>query len=130
MKKINNTIAIGCLVQFYEIEIIEDFIKSLSYAKENIENHENVKVDICFNLNQGLEKLDEKKKLPQELKDRMERIVFDNLGFFNIEYWINDPNKLSITVPIFGNVGILLKTTDVALAVNTDTVSVVFKLKP
>ena len=96
MKKINNTIAIGCLVQFYEIEIIEDFIKSLSYAKENIENHENVKVDICFNLNQGLEKLDEKKKLPQELKDRMERIVFDNLGFFNIEYWINEDEIYTI----------------------------------
>lgn len=96
MFKLNNTFAIGCLVQFYEIEIIEDFIKSLKYSKENIENNENVTVDICFNLNQGLEKLDEKKKVPQELKDRMERIVFDNLGYFNIKYWINEDKIYTI----------------------------------
>ena len=96
MFKLNNTFAIGCLVQFYEIEIIEDFIKSLKYSKENIENNENVTVDICFNLNQGLEKLDETKKLPQELKDRMERIVFDNLGYFNIKYWINEDKIYTI----------------------------------
>jgi hypothetical protein len=96
MFKLNNAFAIGCLVQFYEIEIIEDFIKSLKYSKENIENNENVIVDICFNLNQGLEKLDEKKKVPQELKDRMERIVFDNLGYFNIKYWINEDKIYTI----------------------------------
>ena len=96
MFKLNNAFAIGCLVQFYEIEIIEDFIKSLKYSKENIENNENVTVDICFNLNQGLEKLDEKKKVPQELKDRMERIVFDNLGYFNIKYWINEDKIYTI----------------------------------
>lgn len=96
MFKLNNTFAIGCLVQFYEIEIIEDFIKSLKYSKENIENNENVTVDICFNLNQGLEKLDETKKPPQELKDRMERIVFDNLGYFNIKYWINEDEIYTI----------------------------------
>ena len=96
MFKLNNTFAIGCLVQFYEIEIIEDFIKSLKYSKENIKNNENVTVDICFNLNQGLEKLDEKKKVPQELKDRMERIVFDNLGYFNIKYWINEDKIYTI----------------------------------
>ena len=96
MFKLNNAFAIGCLVQFYEIEIIEDFIKSLKYSKENIENNENVTVDICFNLNQGLEKLDETKKLPQELKDRMERIVFDNLGYFNIKYWINEDKIYTI----------------------------------
>ena len=34
MFKLNNTFAIGCLVQFYEIEIIEDFIKSLKFFIE------------------------------------------------------------------------------------------------
>ena len=59
--KIKNKIAIGCLVQFYEIDIIEDYLKSVKYAREDIENKENIEVDICLNLNQGLEQLDESK---------------------------------------------------------------------
>ena len=58
--KLNNTIAIGCLVQFYEIRIIEDYIKSVSYALENVDNKENVIIDICFNMNEKLDKIQEK----------------------------------------------------------------------
>ena len=46
--KIKNKIAIGCLVQFYEIDIIEDYLKSLKYAREDIENKENIEVDILL----------------------------------------------------------------------------------
>ena len=35
--KLNNTFAIGCLVQFYEIDIIEDYLKSVHLALEDIE---------------------------------------------------------------------------------------------
>jgi hypothetical protein len=59
--KINNKFAIGCLVQFYEIDIIEDYLKSVKYSLENVENKDNVLIDICLNCNEGLEKLDRNK---------------------------------------------------------------------
>ena len=51
--KLNNTFAIGCLVQFYEIDIIKDYLLSVKKSSDNIENQENVIIDICFNMNQG-----------------------------------------------------------------------------
>ena len=94
--KLNNTFAIGCLVQFYEIDIIEDYFKSLKYSKENVENEENITIDVCLNLNQGLEKLDESKMDVTELKEKMDRLVYDNLGYYNLKYWINEENIYTI----------------------------------
>ena len=83
--KIKNKIAIGCLVQFYEIDIIEDYLKSVKYAREDIENKENIEVDICLNLNQGLEQLDESKINMLDIKERMDTLVGDNIGWVNTE---------------------------------------------
>ena len=44
---LKNKFAIGCLVQFYEIDIIEDYIKSVKYSLEKTKNKDNVIVDIC-----------------------------------------------------------------------------------
>ena len=52
---LKNKFAIGCLVQFYEIDIIEDYIKSVKYSLEKTENKDNVIVDICLNINEQLE---------------------------------------------------------------------------
>ena len=87
--KIKNKIAIGCLVQFYEIDIIEDYLKSVKYAREDIENKENIEVDICLNLNQGLEKLDESKINMLDIKERMDTLGGDNIGSLNLRYWVN-----------------------------------------
>ena len=54
--------AIGCLVQWYEVEIVEEYIRSLESALETLENPINVTVDICWNLSQSLEKIDTTKK--------------------------------------------------------------------
>ena len=70
--KLNNTFAIGCLVQFYEIDIIEDYLKSVHLALEDIENKENVIIDICLNMNEDLEKIDRKKITPHEIVERMD----------------------------------------------------------
>ena len=87
--KIKNKIAIGCLVQFYEIDIIEDYLKSVKYAREDIENKENIEVDICLNMNQELEKLDESKINMLDIKQRMDTLVGDNIGYLNLRYWVN-----------------------------------------
>lgn len=54
--------AIGCLVQWYEVEIVEEYLRTLESALETLENPINVTVDICWNLSQSLEKIDTTKK--------------------------------------------------------------------
>ena len=39
---LKNKFVIGCLVQFYELDIIEDYIRSVRYSIEDIENKENI----------------------------------------------------------------------------------------
>ena len=50
MYKLENKIAIGCLVQFYEIEIIKDYLLSVKKSLDGIENSSDVIIDICFNI--------------------------------------------------------------------------------
>ena len=57
--KLNNKIAIGCLIQWYEIELVEEYLQSVKNAVDMIENKENVIIDLYFNCDQTLEKLDE-----------------------------------------------------------------------
>ena len=58
MIKLSNKFAIGCLIQWYEIEMIEEYLQSVKNSLENIDNKDNVIVDLCFNLDQSLEKID------------------------------------------------------------------------
>ena len=51
--------AIGCLIQWYEIELVEEYLQSVKNAVDMIENKENVIIDLHFNCDQTLEKLDE-----------------------------------------------------------------------
>ena len=75
--KLNNTFAIGCLVQWYEVEIINEYIQSVEMALLNIENKENVIVDICFNMGQNLEKIDEDKMKLDKIFKRFLKIRED-----------------------------------------------------
>ena len=81
MYKLENKIAIGCLVQFYEIEIIKDYLLSVKKSLDGIENSSDVIIDICFNMNQGLEKVDDKKTSIGELRDRFRDILNDVFGY-------------------------------------------------
>ena len=60
--------AIGCLVQWYEVEIVEEYIRSLELALEILENSINITVDICWNLSQSLEKIDTDKRSLREIE--------------------------------------------------------------
>ena len=59
MNKLNNKFAIGCLIQWYEIELVEEYLQSVKNAVDTIENKKNVIIDLYFNCDQTLEKLDE-----------------------------------------------------------------------
>ena len=57
--KLNNTFAIGCLVLWYEIEMVEQYIISVKKAVEHIDNEENIMVDFLLVTNQELEKIND-----------------------------------------------------------------------
>ena len=63
--------AIGCLVQWYEVEIVEEYIRSLELALEILENSINITVDICWNLSQSLEKIDTDKRSLHEIEAKL-----------------------------------------------------------
>ena len=75
MIKLENKFAIGCLVQWYEIEMISDYIQSLNNAIKNIENKENIVVDFKLVTNQDLEKIDENQVTMDEIITRFEKMI-------------------------------------------------------
>jgi len=50
--KLNNKYIIGCHCMFYEIDMVEEYLNSVYLALEDIENKENVKVEMMWNLSQ------------------------------------------------------------------------------
>jgi len=72
MVTIKNRFAIGCLVQWYEVELIDEYIESIINSIMHIGNKENVIVDICFNMAQNLEMID---KSEYKLQDIFERFL-------------------------------------------------------
>ena len=57
----NNKIAIGCLVQLYEIELVEEYLQSVKNAVDMIDNKKDVIIDLYFNTDETLEKVDRDK---------------------------------------------------------------------
>ena len=74
MIKINNKFAIGCLVQWYEIEIIEEYVNSVKQSLSQLENPENVIVDFTLTTNQKLEKIDNNITM-EEIVSRFESLM-------------------------------------------------------
>ena len=67
--------AIGCLVQWYEIEIVEEYVESLRQALDLVENKENVIVDFKLVINQDLEKIDKSRMTIDKIITRFEKII-------------------------------------------------------
>ena len=74
MIKLKNTFSIGCLVQWYEIEIIGEYVESLKNALKDIENVDIVTIDITLTTNQELEKIDDTIEM-SEIVDRYNKLV-------------------------------------------------------
>jgi len=101
--KIKNTFAIGCLVQWYEIELIEEYLQSVKNAVDVIDNKENVIVDLYFNCSQELEKVDEEQTTISEIKHKYKDILkklFGELeyGGYNIHSYINEVSNSMYTI--------------------------------
>ena len=59
--KLTNKYVIGTHVMWFEIEMFKDFIDGMINLMETVEDREKVTIDLCFNLSQKLEKIDEEK---------------------------------------------------------------------
>ena len=68
--KIKNKFAIGCLIQWYEIEIVEEYLQSVKKSIDSIENKKNVTIDLYFNCDQSLEKIDENEISISDIKEK------------------------------------------------------------
>ena len=88
--KINNKFAIGCLVQWYEIEIISEYVQSLKNAIDELENKENVIIDFTFTTNQELEKIDDEHEI-NALRFKFQNMMKD----FNVEVQWRVTDKLT-----------------------------------
>ncbi len=79
--KINNKFAIGCLVQWYEIELVEEYLQSVKNAVDIIDNKENVIIDLYFNCSQALEKTDKEQITISQIKDKYFEILNKLFGY-------------------------------------------------
>ena len=93
---ITNKISIGCLVQWYEIEMIEEYLISVRNAVHEVKNRGNVTIDICMNLNEDLEKLDTSNFTMYEIEERFLKMVKDILGNCSYVYWKNEMDIYTI----------------------------------
>jgi len=81
MVTIKNKFAIGCLVQWYEIELIGEYLQSVKNALSIIDNKENVIVDLYFNMSTALEDIDESKCSMNDIYSRFANIEDDLIKF-------------------------------------------------
>ena len=86
--KLNNKYIIGCHVMFYEIEMVEEYLKSVHLALQDIDNKENVKVEMMWNMSQYFEECESGEKL-FEIRQRINDLEND-YGFTSLFYERND----------------------------------------
>jgi hypothetical protein len=58
-------------VQFYEIDMVSESITAIINACNEVDNKENITIDICFNLSQFIEQIDQTKTSKADLEIRM-----------------------------------------------------------
>ena len=78
--KLNNKFALGCLVQWYEIELIEEYIQSVKNTLNLVDNKENVIVHFTLVVNQDLEKLSNEITM-SDIVDRFVKLV-DSISLY------------------------------------------------
>ena len=89
--ELKNKFAIGCLVQWYEIDMIGEYLHSVKNALDVIDNRENVIVDLYLNCNESLESVDETQITISDIKEKFKSLleeVFD----YDVEATVGRPS--------------------------------------
>lgn len=89
---LQNKYVIGCLVMFYEIEMLQEYIGSIIGALREVENPENVTVVLDFSFQEYLETIDTEVITTRDIFDKfhdaiaeLEKIVDVNVSIYNTE---------------------------------------------
>ena len=75
--KLNNTFAIGCLVQWYEIEIIEEYLQSVKNSIEMLDNKKNVIVDFRYDTSDSIIELSFIMDYIKDIIPKTKNIIFN-----------------------------------------------------
>ena len=75
MITIKNKFAIGCLIQWYEINMVREYLESVKQSVDHIENKKDVIIDLYFNTSQALEKVDRTKITLSEIISKYHKII-------------------------------------------------------
>ena len=83
MDNLKNKYVIGTHVMWFEIEMYADFIDGMVNLLETVENRENVTIDLCFNMLQHFEEVDNDKIKKHELVVKFKKGVatLESMGF-------------------------------------------------
>tara|TARA_R110002153_G_scaffold152808_2_gene304547 strand:+ start:3477 stop:4463 length:987 start_codon:yes stop_codon:yes gene_type:complete len=87
-------IAIGCIVQWYEVEMYQEYLQSIINAIKYSESNDNVFVDLCFYLSENIEQLDTNLITPEILLNKFkegEQLLIDNNIKYKINYYNHNP---------------------------------------
>ena len=81
MIELNNKFTIGCLIQWYEIELVGEYLQSVKNSLDNIKNKENIIIDLYFNCSQRLEKIDTNKSSISNIKNKYNKLLMDIFSY-------------------------------------------------
>jgi hypothetical protein len=78
---LSNRYIIGTQVMFYEIDIVEEYLNSVQRALEEVENKENVRVEIMWNMSQYFEKCDVMTSIYTKIEKLQRKYDFESLFY-------------------------------------------------
>ena len=73
--KIENKYIIGTHIMFFEIDMVKEHIQSINNALDTVDNKENVRVDLFFNISEYFERVNLKQTTHKELIDKFNKLV-------------------------------------------------------
>ena len=83
--KLENRYIIGCHCMFYEIDMVEEYLNSLKLAMKDIENKENIKIEMMWNMSEYFEQCEAKQSIYSKI-EKLER----KYNFVSLFYEAND----------------------------------------
>ena len=83
MHKLSNKFAIGCLVQWYEIELVEEYLQSVKNAVDIIDNKQDIIIDLYFNTDETLEKVDIDETNMSTINGKFDKLLEDIFGYID-----------------------------------------------
>ncbi len=91
------------MIQWYEIELIEEYLQSVKNAVDILDNKDKVVIDLYFNCSEELEKVDEKQTnisdIKQKYHDILERLFGDfEYGGYNLKLFTNEVSNSIYTI--------------------------------